>query len=58
MEKINRYNPSSMFIKDMLKTAKAKVPQIRVIVEICDDRKPKQSARIRNDMANKTNRMG
>ena len=57
MEKINKYNPSSMFIKDILKIAKAKVPHISVIAEICDDKKPKQRARIRNDMEKKKNRI-
>jgi hypothetical protein len=57
MEKINRYNPNSMFIKDMLKIAKAKVPQIKVIGEICEERKPRQKTTSRNDMAKKTNRI-
>ena len=57
IEKINIYSPSSILMKDILKIANARPPQIKTDGGICEDKKPNKSARTKKDMLKKINRM-
>ena len=56
IENINIYSPNSILIKDILKIANARPPQIKTEGGICEDKNPNKSARTKNDMLKKINR--